>query len=260
MTGVNIHPTAIVGNGARLGKDVTVGPYAVIGPKVSIGEGCTIGAHAVVDGNTSLGCRNLVSPFASIGSRPQDLKYRDEDTLLQIGDDNQFREYCNVSLGTAGGGGITRIGSKNLFMVFTHVAHDCVIENQTIVANGVAIAGHVSVGDGAVLGGLCAIHQFCRIGSLAMIAGGAMVAQDVVPYGMVHGDRATINGLNVVGLRRIGAKADDLKSIKEMYHLVFDSNLLLAEAVRRIESEVEDSKHKTLWLEFLKKGDRGICR
>lgn len=259
-TDFSIHPTAVVDAKAELAPEVEVGPFAVIGPLVKVGRGTKVGAHAVLSGRTSIGERNLISPFASIGSRPQDLKFKDEDTSLSIGDENMFREYCNVSIGTEGGGGRTLIGNKNLFMVFTHVAHDCIIGDHVIVANNVALAGHVEVGDGAVFGGLAAVHQFCRIGRYSMTAGGSMVTQDVVPYGMVHGDRARISGLNVVGLRRLGVKAEDLRGIKDMYRLVFEENLTLEDAVARIEKDVGDSSFRAEWLAFLRRGERGLCR
>lgn len=255
-----IHPTAVIEAGAELGVGVKVGPFSVIGPKVVIGDETEVNSHCVISGRTKIGKKNLVSSFASLGSRPQDLKYKGEDSELVIGDNNMFREYCNVSLGTDGGGGKTVIGSNNLFMVHTHVAHDCNIGNHVIAANCVALAGHVSVDDGAVLGGLAAIHQFCRIGTLAMVAGGSMVSQDVVPYGMVHGDRARINGLNVVGLRRLGVKNADLQSIKTMYHIVFDSSLTLDDALSRIAKEIDESEYRRVWLDFLKNSERGLCR
>lgn len=260
MTASKIHQSALVHPEASVDSSVEIGPFAVVGPKVKIGAGTKIGAHAVIEGRTTIGERNLISSFASIGSQPQDLKYRGEDTTLVIGNDNMFREYCNVSLGTEGGGGKTIIGDKNLFMVFTHVAHDCVIGNHVIVANNVALAGHVEVGDGAVFGGLAAVHQFCRVGKYSMTAGGSMVTQDIVPYGMVHGDRARINGLNVVGIRRLGIKNDDLRAIKEMYHIVFEENLTLEDAMKKIEASVAVSPYREEWLTFLRQGERGICR
>jgi UDP-N-acetylglucosamine acyltransferase len=259
-TEVQIHPTAIVETGAKLGVGVKIGPYSIIGKNVEIGDGCDIQQYVVFSGRVKVGTNNLFSAFGSVGSRPQDLKFKGEDTELIIGDNNMFREYCNLSLGTEGGGGKTVIGNDNLFMVYTHVAHDCIVGNRAIAANCVALAGHVHVGDGAVLGGLSAVHQFCRVGTLAMVAGGAMVTQDVVPYGMVHGDRARINGLNVVGLRRLGVKNSDLQGIKAMYHLVFDSNLTLEDAISRINVDVPESEYRKAWLDFLAKGDRGLCR
>lgn len=255
-----IHPTAIIETGAELGVGVTVGAYSIIGAHAQIGDNCQINSHVVISGRVKLGEKNLISSFASLGSRPQDLKYKGEDTELLIGDSNMFREYCNISLGTDGGGGKTVIGSDNLFMVYTHVAHDSQVGNRVIAANCVAIAGHAVIDDGAVLGGLSAVHQFCRVGRLAMIAAGAMVTQDVVPYGMVQGDRARINGLNVVGLRRLGVKNSDLQAIKSMYHLVFDSSLTLDDAIVRIKKDVEDSEYRRVWLEFLKDSERGLCR
>jgi UDP-N-acetylglucosamine acyltransferase len=255
-----IHPTAIIEPGAQLGVGVKIGPYSIIGRDVVLGDGSNIHSHVVMTGRVRLGKNNLISSFSSVGSRPQDLKYKGEDTELIIGDNNMFREYCNLSLGTEGGGGKTIIGDDNLFMVYTHVAHDCIVGNRVIAANSVALAGHVEVNDGAVLGGLSAVHQFCRVGRLAMIAAGSMVTQDVVPYGMVHGDRARINGLNVVGLRRLGIKNADLQAIKSMYHLVFDSSLTLDDAVSRIAKDVEESEYRKVWLDFLSKSERGLCR
>ena len=257
---VQVHPTAIVEAGAKLGTGVKIGAYSLIGRDVEIGDGCEVQSHVVFSGRVRAGRNNLFSSFASVGSRPQDLKFKGEDTELVIGNNNMFREYCNLSLGTEGGGGKTVIGDDNLFMVYTHVAHDCVVGNKTIAANSVALAGHVHLGDGAVLGGLSAVHQFCRVGPLAMIAAGSMVTQDVVPYGMVHGDRARINGLNVVGLRRLGVKNSELQGIKAMYHLVFDSNLTLKDAITRISKDVEQSDFRMTWLEFLAKSERGLCR
>ena len=260
ITATKIHPTAIIAPGAEIGRGVIIGPFSSVGAKVQIGDGTEIGSHVVIDGRVTIGKKNLISSFASVGSRPQDLKFRGEETELIIGDNNMFREYSNLSLGTEGGGGKTVIGDDNLFMVSTHVAHDCIVANHVIAANCVALGGHVIGGDRAVLGGLSAVHQFCRIGQYSMIAGGAMVTQDVVPYGMVQGDRARITGLNVVGIRRLGLKNDGLQCIKSMYHLVFDSSLTLEDAMARIVSEVADSEHRQVWLDFLKKSDRGVCR
>lgn len=255
-----IHPTAIVEQGASLGVGVRVGPFSVIGAKAVIGDRTEIQSHVVISGRVQMGCENLVSSYASIGSRPQDLKFKGEDSELIIGERNMLREYCNISLGTEGGGGKTIVGSDNLFMVYTHIAHDCRVGNRVIAANNVALAGHVIVDDGAVLGGLSAVHQFCRVGRLAMIAAGAKVVQDVVPYGMVHGDRARINGLNVVGLRRLGISNSDLQVIKAMYHIVFDSNLTVEDALSKINTEIRDCEFRTQWVDFLKGSERGICR
>lgn len=255
-----IHNSAIVAKSAVIGQGVKIGPYAVVGPQVVLEDHVEVGPHAVVDRRTRVGARSKISAFASIGALPQDLKYRGEDTELIIGTDNQFREYANVSIGTAGGGSKTVIGNNNLFMVYTHVAHDCVVGNNCIFANSVALAGHVHVDDHAVLGGLSAVHQFCRIGSLAMIAGGAMVVQDVPPFVMVHGDRAVPNGLNVVGLRRAGTKAEELAAVKSMYRLLFNENLTVDDAIARMQAEVPDSKWRQAFIDFLGKSERGVCR
>ncbi len=258
--GVKIHETAVVSSRAELDGDIEIGPFAVIEDQVKIASGTKVGPHAVISGRTRIGKNNLISAFASIGSRPQDLKYNNEDTELHIEDNNMFREYCNVSLGTVTGDNVTKIGSHNLFMVYTHVAHDCEIGDHTILANGVALAGHVRVHDKAVLGGLSAVHQFCRIGSFAMIAGGAMVTQDVAPYCMVHGDRAQLSGLNVVGLRRMSLTPEEVSSIKEMYRLTFSSNLKLDDAIEKIKSDVSDSEYRAQFLLFLSTSSRGLCR
>ena len=258
--GVSIHPTALIHKGAEFGVGVNIGPYAVIGPNVKLHDEVEIGPHCVVDRKVTIGARTKVSSFASIGALPQDLKYRGEDTELVIGVDNLFREYSNISIGTEGGGGRTTIGDRNLFMVYTHVAHDSVIGNSCIFANSVAIAGHVHVDDFSVLGGLSAVHQFCRIGSMAMIAGGAMVVQDVPPYCMVQGDRATPNGLNVVGLRRAGCKPEELTAIKSMYRMLYNENLTVEDAIIRMEADLPASHWRAKFVEFLQKSERGVCR
>ena len=258
--GVSIHPTALIHKGAEFGVGVNIGPYAVIGPNVKLHDEVEIGPHCVVDRKVTIGARTKVSSFASIGALPQDLKYRGEDTELVIGVDNLFREYSNISIGTEGGGGRTTIGDRNLFMVYTHVAHDSVIGNSCIFANSVAIAGHVHVDDFSVLGGLSAVHQFCRIGSMAMIAGGAMVVQDVPPYCMVQGDRATPNGLNVVGLRRAGCKPEELTAIKSMYRMLYNENLTVEDAIIRMEADLPASQWRAKFVEFLQKSERGVCR
>jgi len=260
LSQTSIHPTAIVHPKAQLGQGVVVGPYATIGEGVTIGDESSVGHHAVIEGKTTIGKMNRIFHFASIGSKPQDLKYRDEPTELHIGDNNTFREYCNVSIGTVTGANKTVIGSNNLLMVFTHVAHDCILGDHIIIANGVALAGHVEIADSAVLGGLAAIHQFCKIGKLAMIAGGAMVVQDVPPYCMVHGDRAQINGLNVVGVRRSGMSQQHFSDLKNMYRFIYSENLTIEDALGRIESEIPDSQYRTEFVSFIKSSERGICR
>ncbi|HZI05767.1 MAG TPA: acyl-ACP--UDP-N-acetylglucosamine O-acyltransferase, partial [Archangium sp.] len=212
-----VHPMAVVHPGARLHETVEVGPYAVIGEKVTIGEGTRVGPHVVIDGRTTIGARNRIFPFAAVGWAPQDLKYAGEDTQLIIGDGNTIRESVTMNIGTVGGGGVTRVGNNNLFMAYSHVAHDCVVGNGCVIANGVALAGHVQLEDSVILGGLSAVHQFTRLGKHAFIAGGSMVVMDVPPYCTAQGDRAELAGLNVVGLQRHGFSEEQIGRIKEAY-------------------------------------------
>jgi len=256
--GVVIHPQALVEKGAELGRGVHIGPRAMVGSHVKLGDDVRIGAGATITGRATIGQDTIVFPFATIGSVPQDLKFKGEDTEVIIGEGNRIREYVNISLGTVGGGGKTQIGDHNLVMVYTHIGHDCIVNNHCIFANGVQLAGHVEVGNGVVFGGLSAAHQFTQYGDMAMIAAGAMVSQDVPPFCMVHGDRAKVNGLNVVGLRR--AKLKNLSDIKAMYRLVYGENITLTSAVERIEAEVPASAARDLFVSFLRQSQRGIVR
>ena len=255
-----IHPTAIVDPKARLHSSVEVGPYAVIGPKVKIGEGTTIGPHAVIVGDTAIGARNRIFQFASVGAEPQDLKYAGEDTRLEIGDENLIREFTTLHIGTTGGGGVTRIGNKNLFMAYSHVAHDCQVGNGCVLANSVALAGHVEIGDFVVIGGLAGIHQFSRIGRHAFIAAGAVVVMDVPPYCTAQGDRAELVGLNSVGLTRHGYTEEQIRRIKESYQLLFRSKLGLNEALSRIKAEFGNHAEIAFFLDFVCSSKRGITR
>ncbi|HZH03944.1 MAG TPA: acyl-ACP--UDP-N-acetylglucosamine O-acyltransferase [Myxococcaceae bacterium] len=255
-----VHPTAIIESGARLHESVEVGPYAVIGSKVSLGAGTTVGSHAVITGRTTLGERNRVFSFASVGAVPQDLKYAGEDTELRIGDDNLIREFSTLNIGTSGGGGITRIGNRNLFMVYSHVAHDCVVGSSCVLANSATLAGHVEIGDHVTLGGLSAVHQFTRIGSFAFISGGAMVTMDVPPYCTAQGDRAELAGLNAVGLTRGGFSEDQIRHIKEAYKLLFRSKLGLNEAVAKVRAEMGGHSEIDRFLQFIEGSRRGITR
>lgn len=254
------HPTAIIEPGAQLDPSVEVGPYAVIGPKVKIGPGSSVGAHAVLTGDTTIGKGNRIFQFASVGAEPQDLKYAGEDTQLVIGDENLIREFTTLHKGTAGGGGVTRIGSKNLFMAYSHVAHDCVVGDGCVLANSVALAGHVEVGDHAVLGGLAGVHQFTRIGKHAFIAAGAVVVMDVPPYCTAQGDRAELAGLNSVGLTRHGYSEDQIRRIKEAYQVLFRSKLGLNEALAQLKADLGTHPEIAHLLEFVGASKRGITR
>ncbi len=231
---MSIHPTAVVAAGAELHPSCEVGPFAVIGPRVRMGPENVVGAHAVLDGDTTFGAGNRIFPHACIGGIPQDLKYAGEHTRLEIGDRNQFREFTTAHTGTAGGGGVTRIGSGCLFMASSHVAHDCQVGDGCILANSVALAGHVTLGDHAILGGLTGVHQFTRVGRFAFAAGGAVIVQDVAPYCVVQGDRAKVVGVNTVGLGRHGFGEEQLARVKEAHRLVFRRGLPLEEACARL--------------------------
>lgn len=255
-----IHPTAVVHPEAQLHETVEIGPYAVIGPKVKMGAGTTVGPHAVIEGDTTLGERNRVFQFASVGAVPQDLKYAGENTRLEIGDENIIREFTTLHIGTAGGGGVTRVGDRNLFMAYSHVAHDCQVGSGCILANSAALAGHVEVGDHAILGGLSAVHQFTRIGVHAFIAGGSMVAMDVPPYCTVQGDRAEMVGLNTVGLTRHGFTDEQIRRVKEAYRILFRSKLGLNEALAKVRAEHGGQPEIDALLDFIESSKRGITR
>lgn len=255
-----VHPTAIVHPEARLHESVDVGPYAVIGPKVTLGAGTVIGPHTVIEGRTTIGERNRIFQFASVGAVPQDLKYGGEDTELVIGDGNQIREFTTLNIGTAGGGGLTKIGNQNLFMAYSHVAHDCRVGSGCVVANSAALAGHVVLEDHVILGGLSAVHQFTRIGRHAFIAGGAMVAMDVPPYCTAQGDRAELAGLNTVGLTRHGYTEDQVRRIKDAYKILFRSKLGLNEAISKLKAEYGGHTEIDVLLEFVSGSERGLTR
>lgn len=255
-----IHPTAIVYPGAELAEGVEIGPYAIIGKNVQIGRGTKIGPHSVIDGWTAIGEENQIFHMASVGGIPQDLKYRGEETWLRIGNRNIIREFTTLQPGTVTGIGQTVIGDGNLFMAYCHVAHDCVVGNRVIMANGSTLAGHVEVEDFAILGGLSAVHQFTRVGASAMLSGGAMVGQDVLPYTIASGNRATSAGLNTTGLKRRGFSAEIITDIKKAYRLVIRSGLRLEEALERIRREVPQSPQIEHFMLFAEKSERGICR
>ena len=218
-----IHNTAIIDKRAKISSNVNIGPYSIIGPEVEIEENTIIHSHVNLEGNTKIGKNNQIFPFSSIGTPPQDLKYKGEKNKLIIGDNNRFREYVNINPGTEKGGGLTRIGDNNLFMVYCHVAHDCNISNNIVLANNVQVGGHVIIEKNAVVGGSCAIHQFSRIGESAMIGGMTGVLSDVIPFGLSMGNRNNLMGLNLIGLRRSKVSNENIKKIQTMYEIVFKS-------------------------------------
>ena len=254
-----IDPTAIVHAGAVIGGGTVIGPYAVIGAQVRIGTGCHIGASAVIDGDTEIGNGCRVYPFASIGLVPQDQKFRGEHTRLVVGNRNVFREYVTVHRGTRGGGGLTLIGDDNLFMAYTHVAHDCIIGNRTIFANGASAGGHVVVEDEALIGALSGVHQFCRIGRQAFIGGGSVVTKDALPYGKTVGNRARIYGLNTIGLVRRGCSQETVIKLKRAYRYLLQSKLNSSQAVRRIMDDKSLLCPEVEYLvEFIRTSERGV--
>jgi UDP-N-acetylglucosamine acyltransferase len=226
-----IHATAIVAPGAVLAEDVVVGPYCIVGEDVALDAGVVLYAHVVVDGRTTIGADTRIFPFASIGFEPQDLKYRGEPSRLAIGCRNTIREYVTMSPGTAGGGMITRVGDDCLFMVGAHVAHDCRIGDHVILVNNATLGGHVVVEDYAILGGLSAVHQFVRIGRHAMIGGMSGVERDVIPYGLVMGERARLTGVNIVGMQRRGFSREDIHGLRSAYQLLFYAGGTLSDRV-----------------------------
>jgi UDP-N-acetylglucosamine acyltransferase len=253
-----VDPLARVAAGAELAPGVRVGPYCVVGPQVRLGAGCVLDAHAVLDGDTTLGRDNRVYPFASIGLAPQDLKYRGEPTRVVIGDRNTFREFVTVHRGTAGGGGVTRIGSDNLLMAYCHVAHDCSLGSHTILANGATLAGHVVVGDHATLGAFTAVHQFCRVGPHAFTGGYTVATKDVLPYSKTVGNPACIYGMNRVGLVRRGFPGASVAAIRTAYRVLLQSRLNTSEALARLEAgDIRASEVRTL-VDFIRSSRRGV--
>ncbi len=216
-----IHPTAIVSAKAQLGVNVEVGPFCVIGDEIKIGEGTILKSHVVIEGDTQIGKNNVIFPFAAIGLEPQDLKFKGEKSKVIIGDNNKIREHVTIHLGTQDGAMVTKIGSNCLFMVGSHIAHDCVIGDHVILANNATLAGHVQVGDYVVIGGLSAIHQFARIGAGAMIGGMSGVEHDVIPNGLVMGERASLAGLNLVGMKRRNIARDDIHALRNFFKKLF---------------------------------------
>ena len=255
-----VHETAIVHPGAKIAEDVSIGPYAVIGEHVSIGKGTSVGPHAVVDGWTDIGEDNYIGQSASIGAIPQDLKFHGEETCLTIGDRNSIREFVTMHRGTEDGGGKTVVGNDNLFMVYSHVAHDCLVGNRVVMANCATLAGHVEVGDFAILGGLSAYHQFVRIGSHCMVGGGSIVIQDLPPYINAQGDRAKPAGINSIGLSRRGFSDKAIRAIKNSYKIIYRSDLKQEEALQKIDADYGSFDEVKFFTDFIRGSERGITR
>ena len=243
-----IHKTAIVDPKAKISANVNIGPYSIIGPNVEIGEDTDINSHVSIAGYTKIGKKNKIYPFASIGNNPQDLKYKGEKSSLEIGNGNTIREYVSINPGTDGGGGLTKIGNNCLFMVSSHVAHDCVIGDNVVAVNNVAIGGHVQIDDNAIIGGNSAIHQYIRIGKFAMIGGICAVIRDVIPYGLVHGNRSVLQGINLIGLRRNNISNQNITLLSNAYKEIFKSENL-SENLKNLS---ENYKKNDLVIEILK--------
>jgi len=260
---MNIHPTAIIDPGAELDSSVIVGPYVIIEKNVRIGPDSIIKSHSVITGPTTIGAGNVIGPFATVGAPPQDLKYKGEDTELVIGDNNQIREYVSMHRGTVTDKAVTTVGFGNLLMGYVHIAHDCVIGNSAILANGATLAGHVQVEDYAIIGGLVAVHQFTRIGAYSYIGGLSGISRDVPPFIIVSGTRKQmrVSGINKVGLRRRGFDAATLKKLDKAYKIIFMTpELLLQDALERTATEITDCEPVDQLLNFFRTSKQGVIR
>jgi UDP-N-acetylglucosamine acyltransferase len=257
---VAIHSTAVVAPGAEIDPGCEIGPFAVIGPRVRMGPGNVVGAHAVVEGNTTIGAGNRIFAHAVVGSPPQDLKYRGEDTRLEMGDGNLVREFASIHTGTVGGGGVTRLANRCLIMASAHVAHDVQLGDRCIVATFCALAGHVEAEDGVIFGGVSAVQQFSRVGRLAYVGGLTGVNMDVAPYLMVAGPRGEVVGINLVGLQRAGFTEEQIGRVKDAYRIVFRSKLPLQEAMDQVRSELGQHPEIAHWVKFIEGSQRGIMR
>ena len=255
-----VHPTAVVDPGAKLGANVRIGPFCVIGAEVEIGDGTILGAHCSVTGPTRIGRNNHFHGHAAIGGDPQDKKFAGERTELVIGDDNVVREFTTISRGTGDGGGTTRIGDDNWIMAYVHIAHDCVVGNHTIMANNATLAGHAVVEDYAILGGFVGVHQFCRIGAHAFIGMGALLNADVPPFVMVADRYAEPRGINAEGLKRRGFEPDRIAAIKRAYKALYLSKKPLSETKQELAAAARDSADVGRMLEFIERSERGLQR
>jgi len=252
-----IHKTAIIEDGAQLADDVTIGAFTIIGSKVTIDSGTTVGSHTLIEGNTTIGKNNKIFSHAVLGTVPQDLKYNGEETFLIIGDNNTIREHTFINIGTSGGGSKTIIGDGNLIMGHVHMGHDCIIGNNIVIANSTVLAGHVEIANNAVIGGISAIHQFCKVGEYAMMGGGSIVVQDIPPYCVCEGNRASIRGININGLRRNFENREDISQIKKAYKELFESGNALADSATEL-LKSSQNKYVKILAQFVLDTKRGI--
>ena len=254
-----IHKTAIIDSKAKIHKNVKVGAYSIIGPNVEIGEGSEVQSHASIIGNTKIGTNNKIYPFASIGNDPQDLKFNGEETKLEIGNNNKIREYVTINPGTKGGGGITKIGNNCLFMVSSHIAHDCLVGNNVILANNVPLGGHAEIEDNVIIGGNSAVQQFTRVGRCAMVGGMCGVVRDIIPYGIAHGNRSILQGLNLIGLRRQNIPNKEIMTLSHAYKEIF-KNENLTENLNKLDKKYKENRLVVDVINFLEKDKkRPIC-
>jgi UDP-N-acetylglucosamine acyltransferase len=259
-TQLEFHPTAIVHAKAQLASGVKIGPYCIVGENVQIGKDTILESHVVAEGWTKIGDRCHLFPFVSVGAAPQAVRYKGEPTRLTVGSDNRIREFVTINRGTPEGGGETVLGNKNLIMAYSHIAHDCRIGNQVIMANSSTLAGHIQVEDFAIVGGLVAIHQFARVGCYALIGGASGVPQDVPPYMIAAGNRVKLYGVNLVGLKRHNFPEATISALKLAYRILFRSHLTLNKAMEKVEKEVPGLPEVGHLLDFLKSSKRGVCR
>jgi UDP-N-acetylglucosamine acyltransferase len=255
-----IHETALVDRRAEIDSDVEIGPYSLVGKHVRIGKACRVKSHVVIEGRTTLGEGNVLFQFATVGSVPQDLKYKGEPSELIIGNHNTIREFVSLNPGTAGGGMVTRVGDGNLLMMHCHIAHDCILGSHNIIANGATLGGHVVIEDYVIVGGLVGIHQFTKIGKGAILGAGSMVSKDVPPYCNATGDRARLHGLNLEGLKRRGFAPEKIEALKKAYRIMFRSNLKTRAAIVKIRQELSDYAEAQQLVSFIENSQRGICR
>jgi UDP-N-acetylglucosamine acyltransferase len=255
-----IHPSSVIAESAKIGANVTIGPFCVIGDDVAIGDNCVLTSHVVVKGHTSIGKNNVFFQFCSIGEDCQDKKYAGEATYLEIGDDNVFRESCTIHRGTTQDQGITKIGSRNLLMVNTHIAHDCMVGDDNIFANNCTLAGHVHVGEQVILGGMTAVHQFCHIGSHSFAGGGAIILKDVPPYVMVSGTKHVPQGINSEGLRRRGFSKEGIMAIKRAYKVIYRNGNTAEQAIPLLNEMAESQEEVKILADFIGRSKRGIVR
>jgi len=254
-----INNTAIIDSNAKISKNVSIGAYSLIGPNVQIGEGTVVQSHVNITGNTIIGVNNKIYPFVSIGNDPQDLKFKGEKNFLEIGDNNTIREYVTINPGTEGGGGKTKVGNNCLFMVSSHIAHDCIVGDHVILANNVPLGGHAHVDDHAIIGGNSAVQQFTRVGKFAMIGGMCGVVRDVIPYGIAHGNRSILQGLNLIGLRRKNFPNKEILSLSEAYKIIF-KNENLTENLSNLSNDLRKNKLVSEVVKFIEQDKkRPIC-